>query len=218
MYFQHSMIYFFHHYELPVILQQAQIRDRLNRSNGQVHINFNNVVSMNNNNNNNNAAKANNNNMAANNNNNNTANNVVRRIIRPRFTLGRFQFRFVFQALHNPTPPPAPPQQPQPPTVQATTDAENSASNSAGGDNQSNHSTLNNTTGDATILNNSTGNVASSLPPAATTEDSVDTAAIQQYAAQVVESAREMEQMDGLTDRLNNATVSGTGTLAPLEG
>merc|ERR1719458_187992 len=28
---QHSMLYFFHHYELPVILQQAQIRDILDR-------------------------------------------------------------------------------------------------------------------------------------------------------------------------------------------
>ena len=28
---QHSMIYFFHHYELPLILQQAQIRDILAR-------------------------------------------------------------------------------------------------------------------------------------------------------------------------------------------
>ena len=30
--FQHSMIYFFHHYELPVILQQAQIQDILMRN------------------------------------------------------------------------------------------------------------------------------------------------------------------------------------------
>jgi len=31
---QHSMLYFFHHYELPVILQQAQIRDILSRQQG----------------------------------------------------------------------------------------------------------------------------------------------------------------------------------------
>ena len=31
-FFQHSMIYFFHHYELPVILQQAQIQDILMRN------------------------------------------------------------------------------------------------------------------------------------------------------------------------------------------
>ena len=30
--FQHSMLYFFHHYELPVILQQAQIQDILMRN------------------------------------------------------------------------------------------------------------------------------------------------------------------------------------------
>ena len=30
--FQHSMIYFFHHHELPVILQQAQIQDLLMRN------------------------------------------------------------------------------------------------------------------------------------------------------------------------------------------
>ena len=30
--FQHSMIYFFHHYELPAIIQQAQIQDLLMRN------------------------------------------------------------------------------------------------------------------------------------------------------------------------------------------
>ena len=35
--FQHSMLYFFHHYELPVILQQAQIRSLFNLQH-QFHI------------------------------------------------------------------------------------------------------------------------------------------------------------------------------------
>jgi len=88
---QHSMIYFFHHYELPVILQQAQIRDILIRNNGQIPINQINI----NNNNNNNVI-----------NNNNT--NAARRLLRPRmrgFTLGGFRFRFgiVFHALQHPT-------------------------------------------------------------------------------------------------------------------
>jgi len=92
---QHSMIYFFHHYELPVILQQAQIRDILIRNNGQVPIN---QININNNNNNN----------VINNNNNNNNANAARRILRPRmrgFTLGGFRFRFgiVFHALQHPT-------------------------------------------------------------------------------------------------------------------
>ena len=89
------MLYFFHHYELPVILQQAQIRDIIMRNNGQIPIN----LSLNNNNNNN-----------VNTNNNNVMNNNVnggRRPLRPRmrgFTLGGFRFRFgiVFHALQHP--------------------------------------------------------------------------------------------------------------------
>ena len=93
--FQHSMLYFFHHYELPVILQQAQIRDILIRNNGQMPIN----VTLNNNNNNN--VNTNNNNVMNNN------MNGVRRLLRPRmrgFTLGGFRFRFgiVFHALQHP--------------------------------------------------------------------------------------------------------------------
>jgi len=94
---QHSMIYFFHHYELPVILQQAQIREILIRNNGQVPININLSNNVNNNVNNNN-------------NNNNVVNNNInagRRLFRPRmrgFTLGGFRFRFgiVFHALQHP--------------------------------------------------------------------------------------------------------------------
>lgn len=33
--FQHSMLYFFHHYELPVILQQAQLQHLLFRNHAQ---------------------------------------------------------------------------------------------------------------------------------------------------------------------------------------
>lgn len=33
--FQHSMLYFFHHYELPVILQQAQLQQLLFRNHAQ---------------------------------------------------------------------------------------------------------------------------------------------------------------------------------------
>ena len=92
------MIYFFHHYELPVILQQAQIREILIRNNGQVPININLSNNVNNNVNNNN------------NNNNNVVNNNInagRRLFRPRmrgFTLGGFRFRFgiVFHALQHP--------------------------------------------------------------------------------------------------------------------
>ena len=91
------MIYFFHHYELPVILQQAQIREILIRNNGQVPININLSNNVNNNVNNNN-------------NNNNVVNNNInagRRLFRPRmrgFTLGGFRFRFgiVFHALQHP--------------------------------------------------------------------------------------------------------------------
>ncbi len=71
------MLYFFHHYELPVILQQAQIRDILLRNNDQGQ--FNNTAN-------------NNNNINVNNNNING-----RRVVRPRlrgFTLGGFRFRF----------------------------------------------------------------------------------------------------------------------------
>ena len=89
---QHSMIYFFHHYELPLILQQAQIRDILARqatmqeggagpgAAGQP-----------------------------------PPGNEVRRVPRPRmrgFTLGGFRFRFgiVFHTVHQ-----LPQQQPGPP-------------------------------------------------------------------------------------------------------
>lgn len=36
--FQHSMLYFFHHYELPLILQQASLQQLLTRNhNGEPH-------------------------------------------------------------------------------------------------------------------------------------------------------------------------------------
>ena len=78
---QHSMLYFFHHYELPVILQQAQIRDILARqqTGGQ----------------------------EATGGNQGGGGQVVegRRVARPRmrgFTLGGFRFRFgiVFHTVH----------------------------------------------------------------------------------------------------------------------
>merc|ERR1719187_2691959 len=102
---QHSMLYFFHHYELPVILQQAQLRDILmNNNNPQPG----NIVHNNNNNGNN---------VNNNNNNNNNPNNRNRGIFRPRmrgFTLGGFRFRFGIvlhtvnhpQVNHDPAPPP----------------------------------------------------------------------------------------------------------------
>ena len=78
---QHSMLYFFHHYELPVILQQAQIRDILARqqTGGQEGTGTN----------------------------QGGGGQVVegRRVARPRmrgFTLGGFRFRFgiVFHTVH----------------------------------------------------------------------------------------------------------------------
>ena len=83
---QHSMIYFFHHYELPLILQQAQIRDILARQatiqegpgvGGRVQ----------------------------------PAPGEVRRVARPRmrgFTLGGFRFRFgiVFHTVQQAAPAP----------------------------------------------------------------------------------------------------------------
>ncbi|XP_078656572.1 membralin-like isoform X2 [Branchiostoma floridae x Branchiostoma belcheri] len=48
LFIQHSMIYFFHHYELPVILQQARIHTML--LNNHNAINVNNPVNINNNN------------------------------------------------------------------------------------------------------------------------------------------------------------------------
>ncbi|XP_026830328.1 uncharacterized protein LOC113563202, partial [Ooceraea biroi] len=36
--FQHSMLYFFHHYELPVILQQAQLQQLLFRNHAQPQV------------------------------------------------------------------------------------------------------------------------------------------------------------------------------------
>jgi len=123
---QHSMIYFFHHYELPVILQQAQIRDILIRNNGQLPINLN--LGNNNNNNNNNVTNNNNTNVL----NNNTNGGQGRRLMRPRmrgFTLGGFRFRFgiVFHALQHPaqggtaaaTPPAATPAAPAAPAATA---------------------------------------------------------------------------------------------------
>jgi len=85
---QHSMLYFFHHYELPVILQQAQLREILMNNNNPQQVNIGNVI--------------NNNNTPNNNNNNN------RRVVqRPRmrgFTLGGFRFRFgiVLQTINHP--------------------------------------------------------------------------------------------------------------------
>lgn len=177
---QHSMIYFFHHYELPVILQQAQIRDILNRTNGQVHINFNNVT-LNNNNNNNNANVAN--------------NNVVRRIIRPRFTLGRFQFRFVFQALHNP-----------PPNATEAAPLNNNTPTNAHSLDSSNSAPATNTqeipsssdTDEGSVINRTTSSetTGASQGSVANSVDSVDTAALHRYAAEIVESTREVEQLD----------------------
>lgn len=54
--FQHSMIYFFHHYELPVIVQQAQLQQilvRRNLNNNNINNNNNNINNNNNNNNDN---------------------------------------------------------------------------------------------------------------------------------------------------------------------
>ena len=92
---QHSMIYFFHHYELPLILQQAQIRDILARQatmqEGGAGTGTGGV-----------AAQP-------------PPGNEVRRVPRPRmrgFTLGGFRFRFgiVFHTVHQ-----VPQQQPGPP-------------------------------------------------------------------------------------------------------
>ena len=174
------MIYFFHHYELPVILQQAQIRDILNRTNGQVHINFNNVT-LNNNNNNNNANVAN--------------NNVVRRIIRPRFTLGRFQFRFVFQALHNPPPnaTEAAPLNNNTPTNAHSLDSPNSAPAT---NTQEIPSSSDTDEGSVIDRNTSSETTGASQGSVANSTDSVDTAALHRYAAEIVESTREVEQLD----------------------
>ena len=90
---QHSMIYFFHHYELPLILQQAQIRDILARQATMQEGGAGPGV----------AAQP-------------PPGNEVRRVPRPRmrgFTLGGFRFRFgiVFHTVHQvphhqPGPPP----------------------------------------------------------------------------------------------------------------
>ena len=116
------MIYFFHHYELPVILQQAQIQDLLmrNQEGGPplrvahgprlgAGIGATAAAAALNNNNNNNAV-----------NNNNAGGNVVNRRMAG-FNIGGFRFRFgVVLTTHqhnigNPNPPaPPPPQQQQP--------------------------------------------------------------------------------------------------------
>ena len=77
---QHSMIYFFHHYELPLILQQAQIRDILARQANMQEGGPGNGAQP-------------------------AQGNEVRRVPRPRmrgFTLGGFRFRFgiVFHTVH----------------------------------------------------------------------------------------------------------------------
>ena len=88
---QHSMIYFFHHYELPLILQQAQIRDILARQATMQEGGAGAGV----------AAQP-------------PPGNEVRRVPRPRmrgFTLGGFRFRFgiVFHTVHQlPQPQPGP--------------------------------------------------------------------------------------------------------------
>ena len=89
---QHSMIYFFHHYELPLILQQAQIRDILARQATMQEGGAGPGV----------AAQP-------------PPGNEVRRVPRPRmrgFTLGGFRFRFgiVFHTVHQ-----VPQHQPGPP-------------------------------------------------------------------------------------------------------
>ena len=81
---QHSMIYFFHHYELPLILQQAQIRDILARQAQQ-------GVAQEGGGGGGGGAVA--------------GGQEVRRVARPRmrgFTLGGFRFRFgiVFHSVH----------------------------------------------------------------------------------------------------------------------
>lgn len=42
-YFQHSMLYFFHHYELPAILQQARIQQIVNQQNENIQVQGNNI-------------------------------------------------------------------------------------------------------------------------------------------------------------------------------
>ena len=91
---QHSMIYFFHHYELPLILQQAQIRDILARQATMQEGGAGAGAGV--------AAQP-------------PPGNEVRRVPRPRmrgFTLGGFRFRFgiVFHTVHQ-----VPQQQPGPP-------------------------------------------------------------------------------------------------------
>ncbi len=88
---------------------------------------------------------------------------------------------------------PPPPQAPATPPNAANTppSAENSptvdGSNSSG-------ATVNNTESTRSQGENNQNN----LPPLATSNDVLDTAALQRYASEVVESAREMEQLESL--------------------
>ena len=105
---QHSMIYFFHHYELPVILQQAQIQDILmrNQEGGGPPLRFTQRT--------NNNMVQDNNNIANNNNNNN--NGVLRREMARAggFSIAGFRFRFgVVLTTHQPRQPPQQPAQDQ---------------------------------------------------------------------------------------------------------
>ena len=84
--FQHSMIYFFHHYELPVILQQAQIQELLmrNQEGGGPPLRFTAARPVNNNNN------------SENNLTHNNTNGILRREVTRAggFNFAGFRFRF----------------------------------------------------------------------------------------------------------------------------
>ena len=117
------MIYFFHHYELPVILQQAQIQDILmrNQEGGAPPLRFTARQAVNNNNNSeNNLTNAHNNN----------TNGILRREVTRAggFNFAGFRFRFGVVLTTHQRPQDQQPPQPQPPNNNTeASEAENSS-------------------------------------------------------------------------------------------
>jgi len=147
---QHSMIYFFHHYELPVILQQAQIQDILmrNQEGGGPPLRFTARQAVNNNNNSeNNLTNAHNNN----------TNGILRREVTRAggFNFAGFRFRFGVVLTTHQRPQDQQPPQPQPPNNNTeASEAENSSTEASaiGGNNASTIATIE----DAPIVDAST--------------------------------------------------------------
>merc|ERR1719450_2042018 len=171
---QHSMIYFFHHYELPLILQQAQIRDILarqatgNGTGGQET-----------------GAGAGGGTPGA---------GEVRRVARPRmrgFTLGGFRFRFgiVFHSVQE-----APQQQPTAAGVAVVGGGQlNNVVGAAGGQDEAQPRVGNQRNNGASTTNDATNNTNTAAAAAAGDRD--EAGEMRRYVAELSASAEAVDQL-----------------------